>query len=74
MTEHEWTRLVTDLGIVGTAKQWQPDNPHPLVAQLVSASTAQELSQGFDTFCNALPEIKSKTDLQRRIKEYLTDV
>lgn len=62
------------LGILGTAKQWTPSNPHPLVAELVNAVTPTQLSAGFDTFCSAIPELKSNAELQGKIKDYLGEV
>jgi len=62
------------LGIVTTAKQWQGQSPHPMVAQLVRATTSAELNAGFDTFCSAIPEINQKTALQGEIKAYLASV
>jgi len=62
------------MGIVQTAKQWQSQNPHPMVAQLVRATTSAELNAGFDTFCSAIPEINQKTALQGEIKAYLISV
>jgi len=62
------------LGIVGAARQWQSQNPHPMIAQLMTASTPETLSAGFDTFCSAIPELSQKPAQQAEIKAYLTSV
>ena len=62
------------LGIVATARQWQSQDPHPMIAQLMTASTPETLSAGFDTFCSAIPEISQKPAQQAEIKLYLTSV
>lgn len=62
------------MGIVATAKQWQGQNPHPLVAELVSATTPAELNRGFTAFCSAIPEISQKPGIQAQIRDYLTSV
>jgi len=62
------------LAMVGTAKQWQGQNPHPLVRGLVAASTPVELDAAFAMFCAAIPELRQNAALQQQIRDYLATV
>lgn len=54
------------LSMVGLARAWQPD--HPLFAPLIGEDDWLKLSEAFDAFCNAVPELAGNAALQNEIK------
>lgn len=54
------------LSMVGLARAWQPD--HVLFAPFIGEEDWGKLSEAFDAFCNAIPELAENAALRQEIK------
>jgi hypothetical protein len=59
------------LSMVNAAALWQTSNPHPLVADLITAQDPFALNAAFSKFCGSIPELSQNKELQRKVKEVL---
>lgn len=65
----ELARHVLEMITYEVRQSWE--EPHPLVAKIINSETMDQAEAGYLYFCNAIPQLSQRKDLQAEIRGHL---